>query len=72
MASGSSPSTGSYTNSINGNAEPWCLDSGATHDIAPSTSSFAHSKPYSSEDSILVGNGTSLPILNTKDINVST
>lgn len=40
--------------------------------MALSTSPFAQYKPYSNEDSILVGNGTSLPILHTGTLNIST
>ena len=60
------------TSSSSSNAQPWILDTGATHHLTSHLDNLSLNSEYSGPDSVKIGNGTSLPITHTGSSSVST
>lgn len=50
----------------------WCLDSGATHRMTLSPSTFVNTHPYHDKDSIIICDDTRLPISQVGTVSIST
>ncbi|RVW25337.1 hypothetical protein CK203_106804 [Vitis vinifera] len=52
--------------------DSWFFDTGATHHLSHSAQTLSHVQPYSGADQVTIGDGHSLPILNTDQVTKQT